>query len=145
MTEYITIGKIPENCKSLIIYCGDYSSDETIEYTFSIKKNNILGIDNDFSCEFEEEIFKPNSKVLTKISNYIKTFGIELSTNSIYNGIKLLIDKKDYLSSQKWRIIDSEGGIIQNEKFQYNGNYYLRRSLEKDDNFIDENICVKII
>lgn len=145
MTEYITIGKIPENCKSLIIYCGDYSSDETIEYTFSIKKNNILGIDNDFSCEFEEEIFKPNSKVLTKISNYIKTSGIELSTNSIYNGIKLLIDKKDSLSSQKWRIIDSEGGIIQNEKFQYNGNYYLRRSLEKDDNFIDENICVKII
>ena len=145
MTEYITIGKIPENCKSLIIYCGDYSSDETIEYTFSIKKNNILGIDNDFSCEFEEEIFKPNSKVLTKISNYIKTFGIELSINSIYNGIKLLIDKKDSLSSQKWRIIDSEGGIIQNEKFQYNGNYYLRRSLEKDDNFIDENICVKII
>ena len=145
MTEYITIGKIPENCKSLIIYCGDYSSDETIEYTFSIKKNNILGIDNDFSCEFEEEIFKPNSKVLIKISNYIKTFGIELSTNSIYNGIKLLIDKKDSLSSQRWRIIDSEGGIIQNEKFQYNGNYYLRRSLEKDDNFIDENICVKII
>ena len=144
MIEYITIGKIPENCKSLIIYCGDYSSDETIEYNFSIKKNKILGIDNDFSCEFEEEIFKPNSKVLTKLSNYIKPFGIELSTNSIYNGVNLLIHKKDSFSP-KWIIVDSEGGIIKNEKFQYNGNYYLRRSIEKNQEFSEESICVKII
>ena len=39
MIEYITIGKIPENCKSLIIYCGDFSSSDTIEFNFSITPN----------------------------------------------------------------------------------------------------------
>ena len=144
MIEYITIGKIPENCKSLIIYCGDYSSDETIECSFSITKKKILGLDNSFSCDVEEDVFKPNSKVLTKLSDYIRPFGIDLSTNSIYNGVNLLIHKKDSFS-QKWRIVDSEGGEIQNEKFQYNGLNYLRRSVEKNDEFIEENICVKMI
>ncbi|MDG1661367.1 MAG: hypothetical protein P8H40_08345, partial [Winogradskyella sp.] len=78
------------------------------------------------TCDIAEEIFKPNSIVLAKLSNYIKPLGIELSTNSIYNGVNLLIHKKDSFS-QKWRIIDSEGGEIQNEKFQFNGMTYLRR------------------
>ena len=41
MVEFITIGKIPENSKSLIIYCGDYASDDTIEFSFCIKNNKI--------------------------------------------------------------------------------------------------------
>ena len=97
MVEFITIGKIPENSKSLIIYCGDYASDDTIEFSFCIKNNKIIGIDNEFSCDIAEEIFKPNSSVLAKLSNYIKPLGIELSTNSIYNGVNLLIHKKSYL------------------------------------------------
>ena len=107
MVEFITIGKILENSKSLIIYCGDYTSDDTIEFSFCIKNNKIIGIDNEFSCDIAEEIFKPNSSVLMKLSNYIKPLGIELSANSIYNGVNLLIHKKDSFS-QKWRIIDSE-------------------------------------
>ena len=144
MVEFITIGKILENSKSLIIYCGDYTSDDTIEFSFCIKNNKIIGIDNEFSSDIAEEIFKPNSSVLTKLSNYIKPLGIELSTNSIYNGVNLLIHKKDSFS-QKWRIIDSEGGEIQNEKFQLNGMTYLRRSVEKSEEIIEESICIKWI
>ena len=144
MIEFITIGKIRENSKSLIIYCGDYASDDTIEFSFCIKNNKIIGIDNEFSCDIAEEIFKPNSSVLTKLSNYIKPLGIELSTNSIYNGVNLLIHKKDSFS-QKWRIIDSEGGEIQNEKYQFNGMTYLRRSVEKSEEIIEESICIKWI
>ena len=144
MVEFITIGKILENSKSLIIYCGDYTSDDTIEFSFCIKNNKIIGIDNEFSSDIAEEIFKPNSSVLTKLSNYIKPLGIELSANSIYNGVNLLIHKKDSFS-QKWRIIDSEGGEIQNEKFQLNGMTYLRRSVEKSEEIIEESICIKLI
>ena len=144
MVEFITIGKILENSKSLIIYCGDYTSDDTIEFSFCIKNNKIIGIDNEFSSDIAEEIFKPNSSVLTKLSNYIKPLGIELSANSIYNGVNLLIHKKDSFS-QKWRIIDSEGGEIQNKKFQFNGMTYLRRSVEISEDIIEEKICIKLI
>jgi hypothetical protein len=74
----------------------------------------------------------------------MRPLGIDLPTNSIYNGFNLLIHKKDSFS-QKFFIVDSEGGEIQNQNFQYNGKYYLRRSVEKNDEFIEENICVKMI
>ena len=144
MVEYITIGKIPENCKSLIIYCGDYSLSDTIEFNFSITPKKILGLDNSFSCDVEDGVFKPNSKVLSKISDYIRPLGVDLPTNSIYNGSNLLIHKKDSFS-QKFSIIDSEGGEIQNQNFQYNGLNYLRRCVENNDEIIEENICIKMI
>ena len=87
MVEHITIGKIPENCKSLIIYCGDYSLSDTIEFNFSVTKKKIIGIDNSFSCDVEEDVFKPNSKVLSKISDYMRPLGIDLPTNSIPSGL----------------------------------------------------------
>ena len=144
MKEFITIGKISENCKSLIIYCGDYTSDDTTERTFTIINNKISAFDSDFSYESEEQIFKPNSKALNELSNNIKSFGIELSTNSIYNAYNLLIHKNDSFS-QKWIIVDSEGGAFQNENLQYNGMRYLRRVVEKNEDIVEESICVKML
>lgn len=144
MIEYITIGKVIENCKSLIIYSGDYSSSDTIEFNFSITPKEILGLDNSFSCNVESEIFKPNSKVLSKISDYLRPRGLDLPTNSIYNGFNLLIHKRDSFST-KFSIVDSERGVFQNQEFQYNGLYYLRRCVEINDEIIEENICVKMI
>ena len=85
MKEFITIGKISKNCKSLIIYCGDYTSDDTTECTFNIINNKISAFDSDFSYQSEEQIFKPNSKALIELSNNIKSCGMELSANSIYS------------------------------------------------------------
>ena len=144
MVEFITFGKIRENSKSLIIYCGDYESEDIIEFSFCIKNNKIIGIDNEFSCDIAEEIFKPNSSALEKLSNYIKPLGIKLSANSIYNGVNLLIRKKDSFS-KKWSIIDSEGGEIQNKEFQFNGMIYMRRIVEKSEEIIDESICIKVM
>ncbi len=144
MLEFITIGMIPKNSKSFIICCGDYASDDTIDFSFCIKKNKIIGIDNEFSCDIAEEIFKPNSSALEKLSNYIKPLGIKLSANSIYNGVNLLIRKKDSFS-KKWSIIDSEGGEIQNKEFQFNGMIYMRRVVEKSEEIINESICIKLI
>ena len=144
MKEFITIGKISKNCKSTIIYCGDYSSDDTTECTFDIVYNKISAFDSDFFYESEEEIFKPNSDALNELSNNIKSFGIDLSTNSIYNAYNLLIYKKDSFS-QRWIIVDSEGGAIQNENLQYNGMCYLRRIVEKNEDIVEESICVKML
>tara|TARA_B000000475_G_scaffold211290_1_gene173332 strand:+ start:190 stop:624 length:435 start_codon:yes stop_codon:yes gene_type:complete len=144
MKEFITIGKISKNCKSLIIYCGDYSSDDTTECTYNIINNKISAFDDDFLYESEEEIFKPNSKALNELSNNIKSFGIELSANSIYNAYNLLIHKKDSFA-QRWIIVDSEGGAFQNEELKYNGMCYFRRILEKNEHIIEESICIKLI
>ena len=144
MKEFITIGKILENCKSAIIYCGDYTSDDTTECTFDIVNNKISAFDSDFLYESEEEVFKPNSKALNELSDNIKSFGIELSANSIYNAYNLLIHKKDSFA-QRWIIVDSEGGAIQNEELQYNGMCYLRRIVEKNEDIVEESICVKML
>ena len=144
MKEFITIGKISENCKSLIIYCGDYTSDETTECTYNIINNKISAFDDDFLNKSEEEIFKPNSKALNELSNNTKSFGIELSANSIYNAYSLLNHKKDSFA-QRWIIVDSEGGAIQNEELKYNGMCYFRRIVEKNEHIIEESICVKLI
>ena len=144
MKEFITIGKILKNCKSSIIYCGDYSSHDTIECTYNIINNKISAFDSDFSYESEEEIFRPNSKALNELSNNIKSYGMDLSTNSIYNAYNLLIHKKDSFS-QRWIIVDSEGGAIQNENLKYNGMYYLRRIVEKNEDIVEESICVKML
>ena len=69
---------------------------------------------------------------------------MDLSTNSIYNAYNLLIHKKDSFS-QRWIIVDSEGGAIQNENLQYNGMYYLRRIVEKNEEIVEESICVKML
>ena len=144
MKEFITIGKISKNCKAASIYCGDYSSNETTECTYNIINNKISAFDSDFSYESEEEIFRPNSKALNELSNNIKSYGMDLSTNSIYNAYNLLIHKKDSFS-QRWIIVDSEGGAIQNENLQYNGMYYLRRIVEKNEDIVEESICVKML
>ena len=144
MKEFSTIGKISKNCKSSIIYCGDYSSHETTECTYNIINNKISAFDSDFSYKSEEEIFRPNSKALNELSNNIKSYGMDLSTNSIYNAYNLLIHKKDSFS-QRWIIVDSEGGAIQNENLQYNGMYYLRRIVEKNEDIVEESICVKML
>ena len=144
MKEFITIGKISKNCKSSIIYCGDYSSPETTECTYNIINNKISAFDSDFSYKSEEEIFRPNSKALNELSNNIKSYGMDLSTNSIYNAYNLLIHKKDSFSL-RWIIVDSEGGAIQNENLQYNGMYYLRRIVEKNEEIVEESICVKML
>ena len=144
MKEFITIGKILENCTSAIIYCGDYTSDDTTECTFDIVNNKISAFDSDFLYESEEEVFKPNSKALNELSDNIKSFGIELSANSIYNAYNLLIHKKDSFS-QRWTIVDSEGGAIQNEELKHNGACYFRRVLEKNEDIIEESVCVKML
>ena len=97
-----------------------------------------------FPTKSEEEIFRPNSKALNELSNNIKSYGMDLSTNSIYNAYNLLIHKKDSFS-QRWIIVDSEGGAIQNENLQYNGMYYLRRIVEKNEEIVEESICVKML
>ena len=89
MKEFITIGKVLENCKSAIIYCGDYSSHETIECTYNIMDNKISAFDSDFSYYSEEEIFKPNSKALNESFKVLKK-SIETLLENKYPKSKIL-------------------------------------------------------
>ena len=85
------------------------------------------------------------SKVISKAIEKSKIKKSKIACVSISGQtIRHEIHKKDSFS-QKWRIIDSEGGEIQNEKFQFNGMTYLRRSVEKSEEIIEESICIKWI
>ncbi len=144
MIKIITIGHIPKDCDQEIIYCGDSLSSGTIELNFRIEDRLIIGIDNNFHKPFEGKLFMPNSKHLKELSLFIFNFGLELSCNSIYNGFSLLLNKQDSFS-QKFRIIESLGGIFKNDNLRYNGKIYLRMYLENNVEILGEDICLKFL
>ena len=55
MKKIISIGSIPEDSKTEIIYCGDSETSKTVELNFKIENQNIHGLDNEFSFSL-----KPN-------------------------------------------------------------------------------------
>ena len=144
MKKIISIGSIPEDSKTEIIYCGDSETSKTVELNFKIENQNIHGLDNEFSFSFVGEFITPNSNHLKELSKYISNFGLNISSNHIYNGFYLLNEKKDTFS-QKFKIIESSGGVFENINQNYNGMIYFRKYLEQDGEIIDENICVKIL
>ena len=144
MKKIISIGSIPEDSKTEIIYCGDSETSNTVELNFKIENQNIHGLDNEFSFSFVGEFLTPNSNHLKELSKYISNFGLNISSNHIYNGFYLLNEKKDTFS-QKFRIIESSGGVFKNINQKYNGMIYFRKYLEMDGEIIDENVCVKIL
>ena len=141
----IKIGKQAKGASLLLSKISSKQKNNAIEaMADNIINNKISAFDSDFSYESEEQIFKPNSKALNELSNNIKSCGMELSANSIYNAYNLLIYKKDFFA-QRWIIVDSEGGAIQNEELKYNGMCYFRRIVEKNEDIIEESICVKML
>ena len=144
MKKIISIGSIPEDSKTEIIYCGDSETSNTIELNFKIENQKILGLDNNFSFSFIDDFLTPNSNHLKELSKYISSFGIKIPYNSIYNGFYLLDEIKDTFS-QKFKIVESSGGVFYNMNLEYNGMLYLRKYLEHDGKIINENVCVKIL
>jgi len=144
MIKTISIGWIPVDSKSQVIYCGDSETSHTIELNFKIVNQKIVGLDNDFSFSFQGDFITPNSDHLKELSNYISSYGLKISPNQIYNGLILLRDEKDFFS-QKFRLVESVGGTFNNKDFVYNGKIYLRMYLEKDNEILRESICVKVM
>jgi len=144
MIKTISIGWIPVDSKSQVIYCGDSETSHTIELNFKIVNQKIVGLDNDFSFSFQGDFITPNSDHLKELSNYISSYGLKISPNQIYNGLILLRDEKDFFS-QKFRLVESVGGTFKNKDFVYNGKIYLRMYLEKDNEILRESICVKVM
>jgi len=144
MIKTISIGSIPVDSKSQVIYCGDSETSHTIEINFKIVNQKIVGLDNDFSFSFQGDFITPNSDHLKELSNYISSYGLKISPNQIYNGLILLRDEKDFFS-QKFRLVESVGGTFNNKDFVYNGKIYLRMYLEKDNEILRESICVKVM
>ncbi|MAR44133.1 MAG: hypothetical protein CMC48_08695 [Flavobacteriaceae bacterium] len=144
MVKIISIGLIPSDSKSEIIQCGDSETSNTIELNFKIENQNILGLDNNFSFSFVGVFLTPNSNHLKELSKYISKFGLKISYNTIYNGFSLLDDLKDTFS-QKFKIIESGGGVFENTNLKYNGKFYLRKYLDNNGKIVHENVCIKLI
>ena len=62
MKKIISIGSIPEDSKTEIIYCGDSETSKTVELNFKIENQNIHGLDNEFSFSF---VYRPDCLNLT--------------------------------------------------------------------------------
>jgi hypothetical protein len=144
MIKIITIGLIPKNCDYKTIYCGDSESSGTVELNFKIENQQIIGLDNNLHLPFDGEVFTPNSKHLKELSKFILNFGLKLSSNSIYNGFSLLLNKQDSFY-QKFKIIESIGGTFNNNDFIYNGKIYLRMYFDNNGEISDEDVCLKLL
>jgi len=144
MVKIISIGLIPLDSQSEVIYCGDSETSQTVELNFKLENQKILGLDNNYSSSIEGDFLTPNSNHLKELSIFISNFGLDISSNQIYNGFYLLDDEKENFS-QKFKIIESEGGVFENVNLMYNGKFYFRKYLEVDGEISEENVCVKIL
>jgi len=142
--KIISIGLIPLDSQSEVIYCGDSETSQTVELNFKLENQKILGLDNNYSSSIEGDFLTPNSNHLKELSIFISNFGLDISSNQIYNGFYLLDDEKENFS-QKFKIIESEGGVFENVNLMYNGKFYFRKYLEVDGEISEENVCVKIL
>ncbi|MDC1391760.1 hypothetical protein N8334_00255 [Flavobacteriaceae bacterium] len=144
MIKIISIGLIPLDSETEIIYCGDSETSKTTELNFKIENQNILGLDNGFSFSFVGDFLTPNSNQLKELSKYVSNFELNISFNSIYNGFSLLDDLQDTFS-QKFKIIESKGGVFENMNLKYNGKFYFRKYFEHNGDIINENVCIKLL
>ena len=144
MKKIISIGLIPLDSKSETIYCGDSNTSRTMELNFKIENQTISGLDNDFSFLFIGAFLTPNSNHLKELSKYVSNFGLDISSNMIFNGFSLLDDLQETFS-QRFKIIESAGGVFENMNLKYNGKFYFRKYFESDGEIINENICVKML
>lgn len=144
MKEVITIGFIPFDCKSQEISCGDCLSSGTAEQSYLIGEGCITGIDSDLRIAFDANPVVPNSPFLMLLSDHLGQFSLNLTANALYNALTMLRSGKERFSS-KFRIVESEGGVFRNERYAFNGHYYVRRYEEYADcGIVNELICVKI-
>ncbi|MDA0327155.1 MAG: hypothetical protein O3C47_08255 [Bacteroidetes bacterium] len=145
MIEVLTIGFIPVDCKSQEISCGDFQSSGTTERSYRIGMGSITGIDSDVRIAFAAEHVVPNSPVLMLLSDHLRQFSLNLTANALYNALTMLRSGKERFSS-KFRIVESEGGTFSNERYIFNGHYYIRRYEEySDSSIVNELICVKVL
>jgi hypothetical protein len=144
MKKIISIGLIPLNSETETIYCGDSETSNTIELNFKIENQKILGLDNNFSFSFIGDFLTPNSNHLKELSKFILSFGLKISSNSIYNGFSLLDNLNDTFS-QKFKILESTAGVFENTNLIYNGKFFFRKFIDREGEIINENVCVKLI
>ena len=144
MTKIISIGYIPKDSTTDLIFCGDSENSNTMELNFRIENQLISGIDNDLTISFTGDFLSPNSYHLNELSKYISNFGLNISTNQIYNGFLLLDNQEDFFY-QKFKVIDSSGGVFENKNQMYNGRCYFRKYHEINDEITKEKICIKML
>lgn len=139
----ITIGYVPLENYSDLIYCGDSDSSGTMELNFEVVKNICSGVDNDFNISIENsDLWDYSSSFYKSISTYVSNYlNLVISPSQVYGSYALLNDEPDN-HSLNMEIIDSEAGTFSNENKEHNGKIYLRYYFEEDGEIYEESVCV---
>ena len=141
--HFLTIGYVPNDCKSERISCGDPVGSGTTEVLLMIEDSKITSMDTDQSIEVNPIEFLNEKSKLWK--GVVKTFCTgfsekEIKPNMIGACWAIFMDE---ISSKKGITVladESDGGEFHNRAGCNNGNFYLRYQLEEDGEYFGEKV-----
>jgi hypothetical protein len=141
--HFLTIGYIPNDCKSDRISCGDPVGSGTIEVSLMIEDSKITSMDTDQSIEVNPiEFLNEKSKLWRDVVNtFCSSFTEkEIKSNMIGACWAIFMDE---ISGKKGITViadESDGGEFHNRAGCHNGNFYLRYQLEEDGEYFGEKV-----
>jgi hypothetical protein len=141
--QYLTIGYIPNDCKSERIICGDPEGSGTKESSLKIEGNRITSIDTDQTIEVDtSEFFNEKSKLWKQVAKNFCTDFVEkeLKPNMIGACWAIFLDEISGKKGVTKLADEDDGGEFHNRGGCNNGKFYLRYQLEEDDEYFGEKV-----
>ena len=141
--HFLTIGYIPNDCKSDRISCGDPVGSGTIEVSLMIEDSKITSMDTDQVIEVNPiEFLNEKSKLWKHVANtFCSSFTEkEIKPNMIGACWAIFMDEISGKKGITTIADENDGGEFHNRGGCNNGNFYLRYQLEEDGDHFGEKV-----
>ena len=141
--HYLTIGYVPNDCKSELISCGDPLSSGTVEVSLMIEDSKITSMDTEQVIEVNPTDFlNDKSKLWKDVANTFCTNFAEkaIKPNMIGACWMIFMDEIPGKKSITLLADENDGGEFHNRGGCNNGNFYLRYQLEEDGEYYGEKV-----
>ena len=141
--QHLTIGYIPNACKSERIICGDPEGSGTKESSLKIEGNRITSIDTDKTIEVDPgEFFNEKCKLWKQVvKNFCSDFvEKELKPNVVGFCWAIFMDEVSGKKGITKLADEDDGGEFHNRGGCNNGKFYVRYQLEEDDEYFGEKV-----
>jgi hypothetical protein len=141
--HYLTIGYVPNDCKSELISCGDPDTSGTIEVSLLIEDCRITSIDTNETIEVDPIDFLNEKSKLWKqvVKNFCSVFTErEIKPNMLGACWAIFMDEISGKKGITKLAGEDDGGEFHNRGSCNCGLFYLRYQLEEDGEYFGEKV-----
>lgn len=139
----LTIGYVPNDCKSEVISCGDPTGSGTIEITLMIENNNITCFETNQTIQVDLIDFSNDKSKLWKqvVKNFCSVFTEnEIKPNMIGASWAIFMGEITEKKGITKLADENDCGEFHNRGGCINGKFYIRYQLEEDGDYFGEMV-----